>query len=111
MNKEFTVSMFASKEALYKAKSEYLEQQVAELTEKLAAAESRANRRSLEEYNDLMEGAEEPDTIERLRFFCSIAMLGNDWLDVEPFFDDVIAYVAKERQAGRDEYQKEMTYE
>ena len=32
-------------------------------------------------------GTEETDPIERLRFFCSLAMNGRDWLDVEPFFD------------------------
>jgi predicted flavoprotein YhiN len=41
MSKEFKMSMFASAEDLYKAKSEYFEQQVTELTEKLAAAEAR----------------------------------------------------------------------
>lgn len=35
------------------------------------------------------EGNEEPDPLERLRFFCSLAMKGQDWLDVEQFFDDV----------------------
>lgn len=34
-------------------------------------------------------GAEEPDPLERLRFFCSLAMNGQDWLDVEQFFDAV----------------------
>ena len=29
----------------------------------------------------------EPDPIERLRFFCSLAMTPRDWLDVEPFLD------------------------
>lgn len=29
----------------------------------------------------------EDDPLERLRLFCSIAMNGQDWLDVEPFFD------------------------
>jgi len=37
-------------------------------------------------------GHDETDPIERLRFFCSIAMSRQqDWLDVEPFFNDVIA--------------------
>lgn len=36
-------------------------------------------------------GHEEPDPIERLRFFCSKAMSGQDWFDVEQFFDEVIA--------------------
>lgn len=34
---------------------------------------------------------EEKDPLERLRFFCSLAMSGQDWLDVEPFFDAVAA--------------------
>ena len=34
-------------------------------------------------------GDEEEDPIERLRFFCSCAMEGQDWLDVEEFFDDI----------------------
>lgn len=34
-------------------------------------------------------GNEEPDPLERLRFFCSLAIKGQDWLDVEQFFDDV----------------------
>ena len=29
--------------------------------------------------------------LERLRFFCSLAMSGQDWLDVEPFFQAVEA--------------------
>jgi hypothetical protein len=37
------------------------------------------------------EGHEIADPLERLRFFCSLAMSGQDWLDVEPFFDDVSA--------------------
>jgi len=36
-------------------------------------------------------GETEEEPIERLRFFCSLAMNSQDWLDVEPFFDDVIA--------------------
>jgi hypothetical protein len=35
-------------------------------------------------------GREEPDPVERLRFFCSLAMNKQDWLDVEAFFDDVL---------------------
>jgi hypothetical protein len=34
-------------------------------------------------------GYEEQDPVERLRFFCSLAMKGQDWLDVEPFFDAI----------------------
>jgi uncharacterized protein YecA (UPF0149 family) len=34
-------------------------------------------------------GQDETDPVERLRFFCSLAMKGQDWLDVEPFFDAI----------------------
>jgi len=34
---------------------------------------------------------EETDPVERLRFFCSLALSGQDWLDVEPFIEDVAA--------------------
>lgn len=36
-------------------------------------------------------GDEESDPVERLRFYCSLAMSGQDWLDVEPFFDALLA--------------------
>lgn len=35
-------------------------------------------------------GLDEVDPIERLRFFCSQAMNGDDWLDLEQFIDAVI---------------------
>lgn len=35
-------------------------------------------------------GFDEIDSVERLRFFCSLAMKGQDWLDVESFFDAII---------------------
>ncbi len=38
-------------------------------------------------YDECMRDGEEPSAIERLRFFCSLAMNGQDWIDVEPFFD------------------------
>jgi hypothetical protein len=34
-------------------------------------------------------GDGEPDPLERLRFFCSLAMNAQDWLDSEQFFDDL----------------------
>ena len=34
-------------------------------------------------------GFDEPDPVERLRFFLSISMTGQDWLDVEPFIDAI----------------------
>ena len=41
---------------------------------------------------------DESDPIERLRFFCSIAMNGQDWIDVEPLFDALIASPAPPKQ-------------
>lgn len=38
---------------------------------------------------------DEQDPIERLRFFCSIAMNGQDWVDVEPLFDDLTAALSQ----------------
>lgn len=56
-------------------------------------------------------GYEEDDPLERLRFFCSFAMSGDDWLDVEEFFDGVkedrereAAKVYLFRRKGTDNY-------
>lgn len=52
-------------------------------------------------------GHEETDPIERLRFFCSQAMGGQDWLDVEQFFNDVIAergYIEKRAKTAEKEW-------
>ena len=35
------------------------------------------------------DGCVKESALERLWFFCAQAMCGQDWLDVEPFFDDV----------------------
>lgn len=40
---------------------------------------------------DELGGGEEMDALEQLRFFCSLAMKNQDWIDVEPFFDAVKA--------------------
>ena len=42
-----------------------------------------------EQYDSLGVDLDEFDPVERLRAFCSFAMDGPDWLDVEPFFDAV----------------------
>src|SRR5690606_7914957 len=48
-------------------------------------------------FESAMKGCKETDPIERLRFYCSLAMSGQDWLDAEPFFD---ALVADRRRGG-----------
>lgn len=62
-----------------------------------APVDAKANAK--EKYDKFMAECEEPDPIERLRFFCSLAMGGKNWIDVEEFFDDLIA----ERKAIRAE--------
>lgn len=42
---------------------------------------------ALERYKEFTIDGEDESPIERLRFFCAQAMQGDDWLDVEPFFD------------------------
>lgn len=42
-------------------------------------------------YDAAMLPGEEQSAIERLRFFCSLAMSGQDWIDAEPFFDALAA--------------------
>ena len=44
---------------------------------------------ALEKYNALIGHLSEPDPIERLRFFLSLSLKGQDWLDVEKFIDDL----------------------
>ena len=44
---------------------------------------------ALQQYNALTVGSVDPDPIERLRFFLSISLKGQDWLDVEKFIDDL----------------------
>jgi len=48
-------------------------------------------RTALEHYESFSNGIapKRGDALERLRFFCSFAMNGQDWLDAERFFDDV----------------------
>lgn len=48
------------------------------------------NGKALRRYKECG-GDEEKGPIERLRFYCSLAMSGQDWLDVQPFFDDLEA--------------------
>jgi hypothetical protein len=38
-------------------------------------------------------GDEEVNPVERLRFFCSLSMPAQDWLDVEQFFLDIEDFI------------------
>lgn len=42
-------------------------------------------------YKRNTEGEDDLDPIERLRFFLSLALHGQDWIDVEPFLNDIEA--------------------
>ena len=42
-----------------------------------------------QKYDDCMKDCDEPNPVERLRFFLSCALTGQDWLDVEPFIDAI----------------------
>ena len=44
---------------------------------------------ALQQYNALTVDSVDPDPIERLRFFLSLSLKGQDWLDVEKFIDDL----------------------
>jgi hypothetical protein len=60
-----------------------------------------------QKYDEYMADDKEPDAIERLRFFCAQAMNGQDWLDVEPFFNDVIAATTAAPQGdGQEEIER-----
>jgi hypothetical protein len=48
---------------------------------------------TIDKFNELG-GNEETEPLERLRFFCSLAMRNKDWLEVEPFFDDITKQLA-----------------
>jgi hypothetical protein len=50
---------------------------------------------ALEQYNADMASLGEHDPIERLRFFLSFALIGQDWLDVEQFIDGVSQQLAE----------------
>ena len=57
---------------------------------------------ALTRYNEIAKDSETytGHALERLRIFCSLAMTEEDWLDVEPFFDDAEQELAKlEQQA------------
>lgn len=53
---------------------------------------------------DKFMGNTQETPIERLRFFCSLTMNGQDWLDVEPFFDALAAPPADTQDAKRHRF-------
>ena len=80
-----------------------------------AAPAQPAGKTALERFNELKVAQDESDPVEQLRAFCSLAMTGQDWLDVEPFFDAVLAARAAQAQrqalqaADRNPHQRGLT--
>ncbi|TSP11474.1 hypothetical protein [Cupriavidus campinensis] len=73
------------------------------LIARIRALESRASNAggavavtAKQRYDESRCAEEESSPVERLRFFCSLAMDGQDWIDVEPFFDALPAPASKE---------------
>lgn len=48
-----------------------------------------------QQFDEFIRPEDATTPLERLRFFCSIAMSGQDWLDAEPFFDALEKQLAK----------------
>lgn len=60
----------------------------------VGAAETQTEKHTARQQFDMHMSQCVETPIERLRFFCSLAMNGQDWLDVEPFFDALTAVPA-----------------
>ena len=72
--------------------------QLLRFTHALLAELSKDAEPTIGRYNALVEASDEPNPIERLRFFLSLALTGQDWLDVEKFIDDIPAPVIASEQ-------------
>lgn len=62
------------------------------LGSKLEATPEQQEASAMERFEQ-HEGYSVQDPVERLRFFCSLAMNEQDWLDVEQFFDTLRRHV------------------
>jgi hypothetical protein len=62
-------------------------------------------RQSLTEFNETP-GIDELSALEKLRFFCSIAMSNQDWLDVEQFFSAIETSPPPSKELSDDEIEK-----
>ena len=69
------------------------------LKTQLAAAQEEINSPpAIDAYEMYMADDEESNPVERLRFFLSLALKDQDWIDVEKFIDDVSNHIAKAEQ-------------
>lgn len=66
-----------------------------------AASPQSSEKTAKQRYDELDVNADEVDPVERLRAFCSLAMKGQDWLDVEPFFNAIIDRAAAPQSGGK----------
>ena len=64
------------------------------IEQRLAIIGPAGQNRTAKQRFDEASAIDECDPIERLRFFCSLAMNAQDWIDVEPLFDEVRAMLA-----------------
>lgn len=91
----------AELEQAWRERNEAVAKQVNDLETsqaQLTANRQRAREMSaLTQYTAAMEGELEGDPVERLRFFLSLALTGQDWLDVEQFIDGVSQQLAEEQ--------------
>ena len=70
-----------------------------ETSNQLAAAQEEINSPpAIDAYEMYMADDEESNPVERLRFFLSLALKYQDWIDVEKFIDDVSNHIAKAEQ-------------
>ena len=89
---EVKAQLAAEKEEHGTLKAAYYDQ-----TEGISAELARSSTAptAKQQFDELIEYGTSP--LERLRFFCSLAMNGQDWLDVEPFFEALEAPVSATR--------------
>lgn len=73
-----------------------------ELKRRREASEQMPEQTAKQQY-DAHGGDSESDPVERLRFFCSLAMCSQDWLDAEPFFDAINKLRAAKKKGGNDD--------
>ena len=70
-----------------------LNKEIETLRAELAALKAPPADTAMDRYRDV-EGGYDRDPVERLRFFCSLALSPQDWLDVEPFFDAITGEIS-----------------
>ena len=68
------------------------------LTTQVAAQKEINSPPAIDAYEMYMADDEESNPVERLRFFLSLALKDQDWIDVEKFIDDVSNHIAKAEQ-------------